>query len=104
MLGTGKPSIMRPQNDEDHVLHRQSSMDSEEGEEGELKEPDVDGLKSNGDAAAPISGTADDDNDEGDAALWQALIILDALVVWLIWLRTLPGSRKPPDEPEPEPV
>ena len=22
--------------------------------------------------------------------LWQALIILDALVVWLIWLRTLP--------------
>jgi exosortase H (IPTLxxWG-CTERM-specific) len=25
--------------------------------------------------------------------LWQALIILDALVVWLIWLRTLPGSR-----------
>ncbi|MDX1626974.1 MAG: exosortase H [Wenzhouxiangellaceae bacterium] len=25
--------------------------------------------------------------------LWQALIILDALVVWLIWLRTLP----PPD-------
>jgi len=36
--------------------------------------------------------------------LWQALIILDALVVWLIWLRTLPGSRKPPDKPEPEPV
>jgi len=24
--------------------------------------------------------------------LWQALIILDALVVWLVWLRTLPGS------------
>ena len=23
--------------------------------------------------------------------LWQALIILDALVVWLIWLRTLPA-------------
>ena len=34
--------------------------------------------------------------------LWQALIILDALVVWLIWLRTLPGSRPPPDGPEPE--
>jgi exosortase H (IPTLxxWG-CTERM-specific) len=33
--------------------------------------------------------------------LWQALIILDALVVWLIWLRTLPGSRPIPDEPEP---
>jgi exosortase H (IPTLxxWG-CTERM-specific) len=38
--------------------------------------------------------------------LWQALIILDALVVWLIWLRTLPGSRAHADEtkPEPEPV
>jgi len=28
--------------------------------------------------------------------LWQALIILDALVVWLIWLRTLPENKKPP--------
>jgi len=26
--------------------------------------------------------------------LWQALIILDALVVWLIWLRKLPGYRR----------
>ena len=34
--------------------------------------------------------------------LWQALIILDALVVWLIWLRTLPGSRAHLDDPEPE--
>jgi exosortase H (IPTLxxWG-CTERM-specific) len=25
--------------------------------------------------------------------LWQALIILDAMVVWLIWLRTLPQAR-----------
>lgn len=25
--------------------------------------------------------------------LWQALIILDALIVWLIWLRYLPPSR-----------
>ena len=25
--------------------------------------------------------------------LWQALIIMDALVVWLIWLRTLPQAR-----------
>jgi exosortase H (IPTLxxWG-CTERM-specific) len=33
--------------------------------------------------------------------LWQALIILDALVVWLIWLRTLPGSRAGKVEPEP---
>jgi len=32
--------------------------------------------------------------------LWQALIILDALVVWLIWLRTLPppaGGGPPSD-------
>jgi len=35
--------------------------------------------------------------------LWQALIILDALVVWLIWLRTLPGSRSHLVTPEPEP-
>jgi exosortase H (IPTLxxWG-CTERM-specific) len=34
--------------------------------------------------------------------LWQALIILDALVVWLIWLRTLPGARVQVDDPEPE--
>ena len=25
--------------------------------------------------------------------VWQALIMLDALVVWLLWLRTLPGPR-----------
>ncbi len=33
--------------------------------------------------------------------LWQALIILDALVVWLIWLRMLPpkGEGAPPGEP-----
>lgn len=36
--------------------------------------------------------------------LWQALIILDALVVWLIWLRTLPGSRGHPEDTEPEPA
>jgi exosortase H (IPTLxxWG-CTERM-specific) len=36
--------------------------------------------------------------------LWQALIILDALVVWLIWLRTLPDSRPRSDEPKPEPA
>ena len=34
--------------------------------------------------------------------LWQALIILDAMVVWLIWLKTLPGSRRRRDDPEPE--
>ncbi len=27
--------------------------------------------------------------------LWQALIILDALVFWLIWLRWLPRERRP---------
>ena len=42
--------------------------------------------------------------------LWQALIILDALVVWLIWLRRLPPPDRggPPDDgpgrgPEPQP-
>ena len=35
--------------------------------------------------------------------LWQALIILEAMVVWLIWLRTLPGSRARNREMEPEP-
>ena len=35
--------------------------------------------------------------------LWQALIILDALVVWLIWLRTLPGSRARYNSLESEP-
>jgi exosortase H (IPTLxxWG-CTERM-specific) len=41
--------------------------------------------------------------------LWQALIILDALVVWLIWLRRLPPPDRggPPDdgpgaEPQPQ--
>ena len=36
--------------------------------------------------------------------LWQALIIIDALVVWLIWLRTLPDSRVQPHERVPEPA
>jgi exosortase/archaeosortase family protein len=33
--------------------------------------------------------------------LWQALIILDALVVWLIWLRYLPrpGAPRGPSAP-----
>ena len=25
--------------------------------------------------------------------VWQALIMLDVLVVWLVWVRTLPGRR-----------
>ena len=33
--------------------------------------------------------------------LWQALIILDALVVWLIWLRYLPPRQQPPADPLP---
>lgn len=34
--------------------------------------------------------------------LWQALIILDALVVWLLWLRWLPRAEGPaPAEPVP---
>jgi exosortase H (IPTLxxWG-CTERM-specific) len=35
--------------------------------------------------------------------LWQALIILDALVVWLIWLRTLPRPGGA-DESVPDPA
>ncbi len=31
--------------------------------------------------------------------LWQALIILDALVVWLIWLRYLPPPAAPASRP-----
>jgi exosortase H (IPTLxxWG-CTERM-specific) len=39
--------------------------------------------------------------------LWQALIILDALVVWLIWLRWLPPPQRkgpPPSSGTPAPV
>ena len=37
--------------------------------------------------------------------LWQALIMLDVLVVWLIWIRTLPTSRMlpPPAGAGPQP-
>ena len=34
--------------------------------------------------------------------VWQALIMLDVLIVWLIWVRTLPratGDRAPPGPP-----
>lgn len=34
--------------------------------------------------------------------LWQALIILDALVVWLIWLRMLPPSKPNNASPRPQ--
>jgi exosortase H (IPTLxxWG-CTERM-specific) len=32
--------------------------------------------------------------------LWQALIMLDVLIVWLIWIRTIPGARAPLREQE----
>ena len=32
--------------------------------------------------------------------LWQALIILDALIVFLVWLRYLPASNEPHDPPD----
>lgn len=35
--------------------------------------------------------------------LWQALIILDALVFWLVWLRWLPREPRPPRSPPPAP-
>ncbi|MCF6225930.1 MAG: exosortase H [Xanthomonadales bacterium] len=36
--------------------------------------------------------------------LWQALIILDALVVWLIWLRTLPENKNQATDDSPKPI
>ena len=36
--------------------------------------------------------------------LWQALIVLDALAVWLIWLRYLPRGRTPPPPATPQPA
>lgn len=40
--------------------------------------------------------------------LWQALIIIDALVVWLLWLRYLPRQPRrrppPPSNPTPQPA
>lgn len=34
--------------------------------------------------------------------VWQALIMLDALIVWLLWMRTVPGPALPPEAPRPE--
>ena len=36
--------------------------------------------------------------------VWQALIMLDVLVVWLIWVRTLPGARDDRAPPSPPAV
>lgn len=36
--------------------------------------------------------------------LWQALIILDALVFWLVWLRWLPREPRPPQAPPSPPL
>jgi exosortase/archaeosortase family protein len=34
--------------------------------------------------------------------LWQALIMLDALIVWMLWIRALPGPEASlPKEPAP---
>ncbi|MEZ5452872.1 MAG: exosortase H [Thiothrix sp.] len=33
--------------------------------------------------------------------IWQALIMLDALVVFLIWIRYLPGETRPPKPQDP---
>jgi exosortase H (IPTLxxWG-CTERM-specific) len=35
--------------------------------------------------------------------VWQALIMLDVLVVWLIWVRTLPRSARPDRDAGPPP-
>jgi exosortase H (IPTLxxWG-CTERM-specific) len=31
--------------------------------------------------------------------VWQALIMLDVLIVWLVWIRTLPGPKDSPPPP-----
>ena len=33
--------------------------------------------------------------------VWQALIMLDVLIVWLLWVRTLPRGEGPPPSPPP---
>jgi exosortase/archaeosortase family protein len=33
--------------------------------------------------------------------VWQALIMLDVLIVWLLWVRTLPRARDLPPPPPP---
>ena len=35
--------------------------------------------------------------------VWQALIMLDVLIVWLIWVRTLPRSARPDRDAGPPP-
>jgi hypothetical protein len=35
--------------------------------------------------------------------LWQALIMLDALIVWMLWIRALPEPAAP-EQPEPAPA
>lgn len=34
--------------------------------------------------------------------IWQALIMLDALIVFLIWIRYIPGENQPPSPPNAE--
>lgn len=68
MLGTSRAinGELKPQNDEEKAFPQSSPMDTDdEEEEGELKEPDTDGLKSNGGTDTPING----DGEEDDAAL-----------------------------------
>jgi exosortase H (IPTLxxWG-CTERM-specific) len=36
--------------------------------------------------------------------LWQALIMLDVLIVWLVWIRMLPPSPSSSDVPPPPPA
>lgn len=36
--------------------------------------------------------------------VWQALIMLDVLVVWLIWVRRVPGGAAPTPPPTPPPA
>jgi exosortase H (IPTLxxWG-CTERM-specific) len=36
--------------------------------------------------------------------VWQALIMLDVLIVWLVWIRTLPGPKDSPPTPPSTPA
>ncbi len=36
--------------------------------------------------------------------VWQALIMLDAMIVWLLWIRSVPGPTLPPEATAPPPA
>ena len=70
MLGTSKRALDgdgKPRNSEEKMFYQNSPMETDEEEEGELKELDTGGLKCNGDTGTPITGEGDDTLDDGVA-------------------------------------